>query len=205
MKYFKKNIFWQDYQVNRIQREKIHGHKSVILWFTGISGSGKSTLANSLEKKLNKNKISTYTIDGDNIRHGLCNDLTFSDKHRKENIRRVGEVAKLMMDAGLIVLTTLISPYRYDRMMVRKSVKPGQFFEIFVDTPLNVCENRDPKNLYKKVRLGKIDDFTGIHSNYEIPKNAEIHLNGSESINLLTNKILIFLSENKIIRIKKYN
>lgn len=193
------NIFWQKYKINRTNREKIHGHKSTILWFTGLSGSGKSTIANGLEKILHSHQISTYIIDGDNIRHGLCSDLNFSDKDRKENIRRVGEVAKLMIDAGLIVLTTLISPYRNERNIVRNMVQPNQFFEIFIDTPLSICENRDPKGLYKKVRSGKINNFTGINSDYEKPQSPEVYLSGLEPTNLLIKKLLKILYNKKII------
>lgn len=194
----KKNITWQTYKIKKIDREKIHGHKSAVLWFTGLSGSGKSTIANELEVILNYRGISTYILDGDNLRYGLCCDLNFSDKHRKENIRRTGEIGKIMTDAGILVLITLISPFIEDRKIARNIIKPNKFFEIFIDTPINICENRDIKGLYKKARSGQIKNFTGINSKYENPKNAEIYLNGTQPIKKLVNQILFFLSNQKI-------
>ena len=150
------------------------GQKPVIIWFTGLSGSGKSTLAGMLEEALFAKGKKTYLLDGDNVRYGLNKDLGFSEADRKENIRRVAEVAKLMMDAGLIVITAFISPYREDRDLVRKMVQPGEFVEVFVNTPLDVCEQRDPKGLYKKVRAGELQQFTGIDSPYEEPLEPEL-------------------------------
>lgn len=196
----KKNIFQQNFDIKRQHREKIHGHKGCIIWFTGISGSGKSTIANELEKKLNKNKISTYILDGDNIRYGLCNDLDFNDKHRKENMRRVGEVAKIMLDAGLIVLVTLISPYKKERKKIREMVNSKRFFEIFIDTPISLCEKRDSKGLYKKAKSGMINCFTGIESSYEIPTKPDIYLNGKQSLQILIKDLIKFLKKKKLLK-----
>jgi adenylylsulfate kinase len=148
------NVVWHPHPVTVAQREQLHGHRGVVLWFTGLSGSGKSTVAGALEEALHQQGVSTYLLDGDNVRHGLCSDLGFSDEDRKENIRRVGEVASLMADAGLVVLTAFISPHRAERQMVRERVGEGRFIEVFVDTPLAICEARDPKGLYKKARAG---------------------------------------------------
>lgn len=168
------NTVWHHATVNRERREQKNGHKSVILWFTGLSGSGKSTLAHAVEEKLYENGIHTYVLDGDNIRHGLCGDLGFSEDDRKENIRRVGETAKLMLEAGLITLTAFISPFEADRNKVRNLVPHGDFIEIFCNCPLSICETRDVKGLYKKARQGDIKEFTGISSIYEVPLNPEL-------------------------------
>lgn len=154
----------------------MNGHKSQVLWFTGLSGSGKSTIANALEKKLYAKRIRTYVLDGDNVRLNLNSDLGFKNADRIENIRRIGEVAKLMLDAGIVVLASLISPFRAERKMVRELFKEGEFLEIFVDTPLDIAEKRDPKGLYKKARQGKIPNFTGIGSEYEKPQKPDIHI-----------------------------
>ncbi len=153
------NVVWHDHPVTRDAREQQHGHQGVVLWFTGLSGSGKSTVAGALEQALHRIGVSTYLLDGDNVRHGLCRDLGFSDADRKENIRRVGEVAKLMVDTGLVVLTAFISPHRAERQMVRDLLDEGRFIEVYVDTPLAVCEARDPKGLYKKSPRGRIAKF----------------------------------------------
>lgn len=150
-----------------------------VLWFTGLSGSGKSTIAGLVEQRLASLGSHTYLLDGDNVRHGLCHDLGFSSADRMENIRRVGEVSRLMADAGLIVLTAFISPFRTDRECARKLLPPGEFMEVYVDAPLAECESRDPKGLYKKARAGEISDFTGIHSPYEAPLTPAIHLQTS--------------------------
>lgn len=168
-----KNIVWHNTTITRENREVLLGQKGVVLWFTGLSGSGKSTLANALEKKLNELGKLTYSLDGDNIRHGLNSDLGFSLQDRKENIRRIGEVAKLFVDAGVIVLATFISPLRQDRASARELLGED-FIEVYVDCPLEVCEVRDPKELYKKARAGDIKEFTGISSPYEQPLNPEI-------------------------------
>jgi bifunctional enzyme CysN/CysC len=170
------NVHRQILTVDRAARQAINGHKPAILWFTGLSGSGKSTIANLVEARLAARGAHTYMLDGDNIRHGLNRDLGFTDTDRVENIRRVAEVARLFADAGLIVLVSFISPFRAERRMARELAEPGQFFEIFVDTPIELCRARDPKGLYKKADAGKIANFTGISSPYEPPENAEFHL-----------------------------
>ncbi|MBK0099261.1 adenylyl-sulfate kinase [Erwinia sp. S63] len=194
------NVVWHDHPVTREEREQQHGHQGVVLWFTGLSGSGKSTVAGALEQALHRAGVSTYLLDGDNVRHGLCRDLGFSDDHRKENIRRVGEVAKLMVDAGLVVLTAFISPHRAERQMVRDLLGAGQFIEVFVDTPLAVCEARDPKGLYKKARAGELRNFTGIDSVYEAPDAPEIHLDGEQLVTKLSAQLLDLLRHRDIIR-----
>ncbi|ORM67270.1 adenylyl-sulfate kinase [Pantoea rwandensis] len=194
------NVVWHDHPVTREEREQQHGHQGVVLWFTGLSGSGKSTVAGALEQALHRAGVSTYLLDGDNVRHGLCRDLGFSDDDRKENIRRVGEVAKLMVDAGLVVLTAFISPHRAERQMVRDLLGAGQFVEVFVDTPLAVCEARDPKGLYKKARAGELRNFTGIDSVYEAPDAPEIHLDGEQLVTNLTAQLLDLLRHRDIIR-----
>ncbi|MDC1089813.1 sulfate adenylyltransferase subunit CysN [Emcibacteraceae bacterium] len=171
------NVHWQAVDVHKENRATQKHQKAKILWFTGLSGSGKSTIANLVEKKLHAMGKHTYLLDGDNVRQGLNKDLGFTDADRVENIRRVGEVSSLMVDAGLIVLTAFISPFKAERQMIREMVWDGEFIEIFVDTPLEVCEARDVKGLYKKARAGDIKNFTGIDSPYEIPENAEIHVN----------------------------
>ncbi|MCP5382470.1 MAG: sulfate adenylyltransferase subunit CysN [Kordiimonadaceae bacterium] len=175
------NVHWQAVDVGKESRAKQKHQEPKVLWFTGLSGSGKSTIANLVEKKLHAMGKHTYLLDGDNIRHGLNKDLGFTDADRVENIRRIGEVAHLMVDAGLIVLTAFISPFRAERNMVREMVGAGEFIEIFVDTPLEVCEQRDVKGLYKKARAGELKNFTGIDSPYEEPEAAEIHVNTVEN------------------------
>jgi len=170
------NIVWHDTHIQKGQRADQKDQKPCILWFTGLSGSGKSTLANGLEVELFNLGYHTYILDGDNIRHGLNSDIGFDEKSRVENIRRIGEVAKLFVDSGTIVLTAFISPFKEDRERVRKLVQKDEFIEVFVDTPLEVCEQRDPKGLYKKARDGEIVNFTGIDSPYEKPSNPEIHI-----------------------------
>ena len=167
------NIQNQFFEINKEARAALNQQKPMCLWFTGLSGSGKSTIANALEKELFKMGKRTYILDGDNVRHGLNHDLGFTEADRIENIRRVAEVAKLMVDAGLIVLVTFISPFQKDREMARSKFQEGEFVEIFVDTPLEECEKRDPKGLYKKARQGLIKNFTGIDSKYEKPVNAD--------------------------------
>jgi len=171
------NVVWHHATVTRARREQLNGHKGAIIWFTGLSGAGKSTLAHAVEESLHQQGCRTIVLDGDNVRHGLCGDLGFSEKDRVENIRRIGEMSKLFMEAGVIVLTAFISPYRADRERVRGMVKPGEFIEIFCDSSIEVCETRDVKGLYKKARAGQIADFTGISSPYEAPLNPELALN----------------------------
>jgi adenylylsulfate kinase len=167
---------WHQHDVDKARRAQSKNQKACVLWLTGLSGSGKSTIASLLEKKLAEHGKHTYLLDGDNVRHGLCGDLTFSNKDRVENIRRIGEVSKLFVDAGIIVLTAFISPFKTERDFCRHLLADGEFVEIFVDTPIEECEKRDPKGLYQKARQGDIKDFTGIDSPYEAPENAEITL-----------------------------
>lgn len=196
-----KNIQWHGHTITKELREKNYQQKPCIIWFTGLSGSGKSTIANALEKKLFDNGNKTYLLDGDNIRHGLNRDLGFDEHSRVENIRRIGEVAKLFVDSGHIVLSAFISPFINDRYMARSLVEYGEFIEVFVDTPLKVCEQRDPKGLYKKARMGAIKDFTGVDSPYEEPLNAEIHVKTDEiNVDEICEKILAYLLENGYIK-----
>jgi adenylylsulfate kinase len=193
-------IIWHHAIVTKQDRQRLNKHKSCTLWFTGLSGSGKSTLANTVDKKLFDRGIRSYVIDGDNIRHGLNKDLSFNKEDRKENIRRIGEVAKLFVDSGLIVLTAFISPFREDREMVKNLFSDGEFFEIYVKCPLHVCELRDPKGLYSKARKGEIQEFTGISSPYEEPLIPDLII----ETNVLTieesaEKIISFLQEKEII------
>ncbi len=196
-----KNIVWHDQRVTKKDRMKLTKQKPCVLWFTGLSGSGKSTIANALEEMLYHNGNFTYLLDGDNIRHGLNKDLGFNESSRIENIRRVGEVAKLFVDSGLLVLTAFISPFIKDRELVKNLFEEGEFLEIFIDTPLETCEKRDPKGLYKKARDGKIKNFTGIDSPYEPPKNAQIHIkNDNISIDEACQKIIDYLIKKKYIQ-----
>ena len=187
-------------RITREDREKLKGHRSFILWFTGLSGSGKSTLAHRVEEKLFEMGIHTYVLDGDNIRSGLNRDLGFSEEDRRENIRRIGEVAKLFVDAGIVVLTAFISPYRRDRAFVRNLVEEGDFIEVYVKCPIDVCEKRDPKGLYKKAKAGIIKNFTGIDAPYEEPLNPELVVEtDKQSIEECVNTIIDFLIKNSYI------
>ncbi|MEZ8225884.1 adenylyl-sulfate kinase [Vibrio splendidus] len=170
------DVVWHNATVTHKQRSEQKKQTPVVLWFTGLSGSGKSTVANAVESKLLNLGKHSYLLDGDNVRHGLNKDLGFSDTDRVENIRRISEVAKLFVDSGTIVLTAFISPFIADREQARTLLLPSQFLEVFIDTPLSVCEQRDPKGLYKKARAGEIKHFTGIDSTYEVPLNADIHV-----------------------------
>ncbi len=174
------NTVWHHATVTRERRQAQNNHKSLILWFTGLSGSGKSTLAHATEEKLHQMGCRTFVFDGDNVRHGLCGDLDFSEADRKENIRRIGEMAKLFTEAGVIALTAFISPFRADRRKVRELVPEGDFLEVYCQCPIEVCETRDVKGLYKKARAGEIKDFTGISSPYEAPENPELVFNTGE-------------------------
>jgi len=186
------NIFWFKTKVSMQKREELNKHKSLCVWFTGLSGSGKSTLANELEQMLYAKGIKTYLLDGDNIRHGLNNDLGFEDKDRRENIRRVGEVAKLFVDAGIVVITSFISPFKDDRELIRKNLPEDKFIEVFVDCDLATCETRDPKELYKKARAEKITSFTGISSPYEKPDSPNLHIYNGANTDIIANAEIIF-------------
>jgi adenylylsulfate kinase len=190
------NIVWHDQSVDQEKRWKLNSHKGCVVWFTGLSGAGKSSVANQAESILNEKGIRTYLLDGDNIRHGLCKDLGFTVEDRSENIRRVGQVSKLMADAGVVVLAALISPYRSDRDMVRSSVeKIASFQEIYVKASLSTCEGRDPKGLYKAARSGKIKNFTGIDDPYEEPLKADLVLDSdSKSVEELASQTVSWLT-----------
>ncbi|MEZ9328987.1 adenylyl-sulfate kinase [Vibrio breoganii] len=191
------NIVWHQASVTREQRQQLKGHKPAVLWFTGLSGSGKSTIANAVELKLNQLSVHSYLLDGDNVRHDLNSDLGFSDEDRIENIRRIGEVAKLFVDSGSLVLTAFISPFIQDREQVRSLLPDGEFIEVFVDTPIETCELRDPKGLYKKARKGEIKHFTGLTSDYEAPQAAEIHLKtDQQSIEESAEQVVQYLRDN---------
>ena len=195
-----KHVVWHECLVKRSDRNSLNNHKSGLVWFTGLSASGKSTIAHSVEKELHDRGIRTYVLDGDNVRHGLNSNLGFSPEDRKENIRRIGEVAKLMADAGIVVFTAFISPYREDRDTVRKLFEGDHFYEVFVKCSLEECEKRDPKGLYKKARAGIIKNYTGIDSPYEEPLAPELvvdteHLTIEESVD----QVIDFLCEKKLI------
>ncbi len=194
------NIVWHQAKVSKQDRHRLNQHKSCVLWFTGLSGSGKSTLSTEVEKELYQRGIRTYVLDGDNIRHGLNKDLGFSKEDRKENIRRIGEVAKLFVDAGIVTLTAFISPYIEDRATVRALFEKDEFIEVYVKCSIEECERRDPKGLYKKARLGEIKEFTGISAPYEEPVNPEIVVETDrESIETSVQKIVNYLFEKGLI------
>ena len=194
------NVVWHQHSIDKAFRSQLKKQKPVVLWFTGLSGAGKSTVAGALETRLAQAGFHTYLLDGDNVRHGLCSDLGFSEQDRRENIRRIGELAKLMADAGLIVLSAFISPHRAERQLVREMLPEGEFLEVFVNTSLEVCEQRDPKGLYKKARAGEIANFTGIDSEYEAPIHPEIDLRaGEKSIEALVEDCLAALKERQVI------
>jgi adenylylsulfate kinase len=195
-----KNIRWHDALVSRAHREKQNGHKSVILWFTGLSGAGKSTLAHAVEKELHALGCRTFVFDGDNVRHGLCADLGFLQNDRVENIRRIGEMAKLFTEAGVIALTAFISPFHADRARVRNLVPDGDFVEIYCHCPLAICEQRDVKGLYAKARKGLINNFTGISSPYEPPDHPELSLDtGKLPLDTCVSEVLRLLQDRGII------
>ncbi|MCC5922430.1 MAG: adenylyl-sulfate kinase [Crocinitomicaceae bacterium] len=185
------NIYLQDFKVNLATRQRLNGHKPLVVWFTGLSGSGKSTVANELEKVLFENKVHTYTLDGDNIRLGINKGLSFSPEDRKENLRRVGEIAKLMVDAGLVCIAAFVSPLNADREALKEIIGREYFMEVFVDTPIAVCEERDVKGLYAKARRGEIKDFTGVNAPFESPENPDITLDTSiESLKESVEKVI---------------
>ncbi|WP_374719213.1 adenylyl-sulfate kinase [Parageobacillus toebii] len=195
------NIVWHQTSITKEDRRKRNGHHSAILWFTGLSGSGKSTIANAVSKKLFDLGIQNYVLDGDNIRHGLNKDLGFSAEDRTENIRRIGEVAKLFVDSGQFVLTAFISPFAQDRELVRHLVEKDEFIEIYVKCPLEECERRDPKGLYKKARNGEIRDFTGIDSPYEAPVSPELTLETDRyTIDECANQVIAYLRNRNFIK-----
>ncbi len=194
------NIVWHHATVTRQRREIQNGHRGAIIWFTGYSGAGKSTLAHAVEEILHQRGCRTFVLDGDNVRHGLCGDLGFATEQRIENIRRVGEVAKLMMEAGIIVLTAFISPYRKDRRLVRGMVQHGDFIEIFCDSSIEICEQRDVKGMYKKARAGQIKDFTGITAPYEKPENQELTVNtGATALDECVGQVIREINQRGII------
>ena len=188
------NVIWHHATVTRERRQKMNNHKSAILWFTGLSGAGKSTLAHAVEEALHQKGCRTFVLDGDNVRHGLCGDLTFSIEDRSENIRRISEVAKLMLEAGVITLTAFISPFRQEREKARKIAPHGDFFEIYCRAPIEVCEQRDVKGFYQKARRGEIKEFTGISSPYEAPANPELVVDtGTQPLETCVNQVLELL------------
>ena len=195
------NLTWHAGEVDRTTRASVHGHVGAVLWFTGLSGSGKSTLSRRVEHHLLRRGVFAYVLDGDNIRHGLNADLGFSKEDRHENIRRVGEVSRLFVDAGAIVLAALISPYREDRNRVRTLFEPGEFLETYVAADLETCEKRDPKGLYARARKGEIPEFTGVHAPYEIPQSPEIQVDTERfDIEQCAHQILTYLDENDYLR-----
>ena len=195
------NVVWHHATVTRARREQQNGHGSAILWFTGLSGAGKSTLAHAVEETLHQRGVRTFVFDGDNVRHGLCADLGFSNKDRVENIRRVGEMAKLYLEAGVIPLTAFISPFRSDRSRVRSLVPHGEFLEIYCQCPIEECESRDVKGLYKRARAGEIPDFTGISSPYEEPEAPELTVNTMDlDLDASVAKVVTLLEERGILR-----
>lgn len=194
------NITWHDSEVTKQDRQQLHGHKSATLWFTGLSGSGKSTISVELEKALFERKKHAFRLDGDNVRHGLNKNLDFSPEDRQENIRRIGEVSKLMVDAGLITITAFISPYREDRDNVRAILDDDEFIEIYTQCSVEECERRDPKGLYKKARTGEIPEFTGISAPYEEPRNPEITIDTEQlDVKDAVTQILNYLEEHQYI------
>ena len=191
------NLTWHESVVSKKERAQRKGQRPCVIWFTGLSGAGKSTLANALERALFERGHHCYLLDGDNVRQGLNGDLGFTDEDRVENIRRIGEAAKLFVDAGLIVMTAFISPFRAERKLARDIVEAGEFIEVHLSTSLEVCEERDPKGLYKKARAGKIPHFTGIDSAYEAPEKPELKIDtGAKNLQACTEQILDYLTEN---------
>ena len=196
----KNNVTWFNGYVSREDRERLHNHKGAVIWFTGLSASGKSTIAHLVEKRLHERGCSTYVLDGDNVRHGLCSDLGFIPEDRAENIRRIGEMVKLFANTAIIALTAFISPYREDRTKVRNLLKPGEFFEVYVNCPLEVCASRDPKGIYQKAKDGLIKEFTGITAPYEPPEDPEIVVySDKEDANESAMRVVHLLEKFKII------
>ena len=194
------NLTWHVGEVDKAARTAAHGHRGAVLWFTGLSGSGKSTIGHRVERMLIERGAFAYVLDGDNIRHGLNSDLGFAPEDRVENIRRIGEVARLFADAGALVVSAFISPYRKDRDRIRGLMREGEFVEVFVDTPLEVCEARDPKGLYKKARAGEISNFTGLDAPYEAPESPEVHLRTADlSIDEAATQVIRYLEQQNIL------
>ena len=194
------NTIYHNATVTRERRNQLNGHKSVVIWFTGLSGSGKSTLAHSVEEELHNLGCRTFALDGDNVRHGLSSNLNFSDDDRKENIRRIGEAAKLMMESGVITMTAFISPFKKDRNLVRQLLPQGDFVEIYCNASLEACESRDVKGLYKRARAGEIKNYTGIDSPYEAPSNPELVVDTkNELLEKSITKVINFLKSKEII------
>jgi adenylylsulfate kinase len=191
---------WHHATVTRARREQHNGHKSAIIWFTGLSGAGKSTLAHAVEERLHQMSCRTFVFDGDNVRHGLCGDLDFSEEDRRENIRRIGEMAKLFVEAGVIALTAFISPFRTDRLKVRNLAAPGDFIEVYCRCSIEVCEQRDVKGMYRRARAGEIRNFTGISSPYEEPENPELAIDtGSLPLDQCVDQVLGYLQGRGVI------
>ena len=194
------NVVWHNVSVTREMRESLGGHRGAVLWFTGLSGAGKSTVAHAVEEQLYKRGCRSFVFDGDNVRHGLCSDLGFSEKDRHENLRRIGEMSKLFLEAGIISLTAFISPFRSDRERVRSLVPHGDFFEIYCNSPLEVCEQRDVKGLYAKARAGEISNYTGISSPYEEPEKPELELDtAADSLESCVDQVINMLEQRDII------
>jgi adenylylsulfate kinase len=193
----KNNVIWFNGLVSREDREKLHGHKGAVIWLTGLSASGKSTIAHHLEKMLHERDCSTYVFDGDNVRHGLCGDLSFSAEDRSENIRRIGEMVKLFIDAGIIAITAFISPYRKDRERIRDLVGKERFFEIYVECPIEECARRDSKGIYEKARQGLIKNFTGISAPYESPESPDLVIRSDREDSIESAKRVITLIEQR--------
>lgn len=194
------NVVWHTPQVTRQMRETLNGHRSFVLWFTGLPSSGKSTIAHAVEKKLHNMRIKTYTLDGDNVRHGLCSDLGFSPKDREENLRRIGEMIKLFLDAGVVVLAAFVSPFRKDRERVRNMLSKRDFVEIYCKCPVDVCEMRDPKGMYKKAKQGEIKDYTGVSAPYEEPESPNLILDTNNvSITENLKKVLQFIEREALL------
>jgi len=198
----KTDVYWNKSQVDRKDRQQRQRHNSFVLWFTGLSGSGKSSLANALEKRLFDTNHNVLVLDGDNIRHGLCSDLGFSESDRHENIRRIGEVTKLFVESGTIILAAFISPYEEDRQQIRSLLGDGEYYEVFCDCDLKTCEERDPKGIYKRARNGEIDNFTGISAPYQKPVNPDVRVNSAkQTIDEEVEIVLELLTMKKLISI----
>ncbi len=194
------NVVWHNATVTRERRQKLNGHQSFVLWFTGLSGSGKSTLAHAVEERLHQMNCRTFVFDGDNVRHGLCSDLGFGEEDRKENIRRIGEMTRLFVEAGVITMTAFISPFREERERVRELFGDGEFIEVYCDCSLETCEQRDVKGLYAKARAGLIPNYTGISSPYEAPETPEVRVHtDTESLDESIDRVLGYLQERKLI------